>query len=252
MLEQFQTDTADYADIVLPVTTFLEHTDLYLAYGHYYLQLARPALPAPGETKPNVEIFRLLAEAMGFDDSCFDDTEDDMIRQALDSGHPFLEGITLERLDAEHFVRLNIPDAVSAVCRGRVPDTVRASATSAQRTWSTRHRSNRGSATASCVREYPLEFDLGEERRQHELDLRNPARRRRANRGRVSAYGRCAASGDPVRGSGRAFSTTAVATSPIADVEWRCAAGRRSGPVGPMEQAVSRRIRHQFASPLPV
>ena len=48
VLEQFQTDTADYADIVLPATTFLEHTDLYLAYGHYYLQLARPALPAPG------------------------------------------------------------------------------------------------------------------------------------------------------------------------------------------------------------
>ena len=44
MLEQFQTDTADYADILLPVTTFLEHTDLYLAYGHYYLQLARPAV----------------------------------------------------------------------------------------------------------------------------------------------------------------------------------------------------------------
>ena len=50
VLEQFQTDTADYADIVLPATTFLEHTDLYLAYGHYYLQLARPALPAPGES----------------------------------------------------------------------------------------------------------------------------------------------------------------------------------------------------------
>ena len=44
VLEQFQTDTADFADIVLPATTFLEHTDLYLAYGHYYLQLARPAL----------------------------------------------------------------------------------------------------------------------------------------------------------------------------------------------------------------
>ena len=51
VLEQFQTDTADYADILLPATTFLEHTDLYLAYGHYYLQLARPALPAPGETQ---------------------------------------------------------------------------------------------------------------------------------------------------------------------------------------------------------
>ena len=51
VLEQFQNDTADYADILLPATTFLEHTDLYFAYGHYYLQLARPALPAPGEAQ---------------------------------------------------------------------------------------------------------------------------------------------------------------------------------------------------------
>jgi anaerobic selenocysteine-containing dehydrogenase len=108
VLEHFQTDTADYADIVLPVTTFLEHTDLYLAYGHYHLQLARPALPAPGETKSNVEVFRLLAGRMGFTDACFSDSEDDMIRAALDSDHEFLAGITLERLEREHSVRLNV------------------------------------------------------------------------------------------------------------------------------------------------
>ena len=71
VLEQFQTDTADYADILLPATTFLEHTDLYFAYGHYYLQLARPALPAPGEARSNVEVFRALALRMGFDDAVF-------------------------------------------------------------------------------------------------------------------------------------------------------------------------------------
>lgn len=109
VLEQFQNDTADHADILLPVTTFLEHTDLYFAYGHYYLQLARPALPAPGETKSNVEIFRLLAQRMGFDDACFRDSEDDMIRTLLDTDHPFIRGITLEQLDREHFVRLRIP-----------------------------------------------------------------------------------------------------------------------------------------------
>ncbi len=109
VLEQFQTDSADYADIVLPVTTFLEHTDLYRAYGHYYVQLARPALPVPGECKTNVEIFRLLAKRMGFMDACFDDTEDDMVRTTLASEHPFMEGITLERLDREHSVRLNLP-----------------------------------------------------------------------------------------------------------------------------------------------
>jgi anaerobic selenocysteine-containing dehydrogenase len=110
VLEQFQTDTADHADILLPVTTFLEHTDLYTAYGHYYLQLARPALPAPGEAKSNVEIFRLLAARMGFEDACLRETEDEMIRTTLDSAHPFVAGITLERLDRERSVRLRLPD----------------------------------------------------------------------------------------------------------------------------------------------
>ena len=110
VLEQFQTDTADYADIVLPVTTFLEHTDLYLAYGHYYVQLARPALAAPGEARNNVEIFRALALRMGFDDACFTETEDDMIRTLLDSGHAFLKDITLERLERERSVRLNVSE----------------------------------------------------------------------------------------------------------------------------------------------
>lgn len=109
VLEQFPTDTADYADILLPATTFLEHTDLYLAYGHYYLQLARPALPRPGEARSNVDVFRALAKRMGFTDACFDESEDDMIRGLLGSGHPFLGGITIERLDREHFVRLNMP-----------------------------------------------------------------------------------------------------------------------------------------------
>lgn len=108
VLEQFQTDTADYADILLPVTTFLEHTDLYLAYGHYHLQLARPAVPPPGEARSNVEIFRALAERMGFEEPCFQDSEDDMIRTLLDSGHRFLDGITLERLEKEHSIRLNV------------------------------------------------------------------------------------------------------------------------------------------------
>jgi anaerobic selenocysteine-containing dehydrogenase len=111
VLEQFPTDTADVADIVLPVTTFLENTDLFLAYGHYYLQFARPALDPPGECRSNVEIFRRLALRMGFDDACFHDTEDDMIRTLLGSGHPFLEGITLDRLEREHSVRLNVAPA---------------------------------------------------------------------------------------------------------------------------------------------
>jgi anaerobic selenocysteine-containing dehydrogenase len=110
VLEQFQNCTADFADVLLPSTTFLEHTDLYLAYGHHYLQLARPALQAPGEARSNVEVVRLLAARMGFDDPCFQDSEDDMIRTLLDSAHPFVRGITLEELDRDHFVRLRLPD----------------------------------------------------------------------------------------------------------------------------------------------
>jgi anaerobic selenocysteine-containing dehydrogenase len=108
VLEQFQNDSADYADVLLPVTTFLEHTDLYFAYGHYHLQLARQAVEPAGETRSNVGIFRALAQRMGFEDACFRDSEDDMIRTLLASGHPFLQGITLERLEREHSVRLNI------------------------------------------------------------------------------------------------------------------------------------------------
>jgi anaerobic selenocysteine-containing dehydrogenase len=110
VLEQFQTDTADFADIVLPSTTFLEHTDIYRSYGHFHVQLARPALPAPGEAMRNTEVFRRLAKRMGFEDPCFEDSDDDMIRRLLKSGHPFMEGITLEALDREGSIRLKIPD----------------------------------------------------------------------------------------------------------------------------------------------
>ena len=118
VLEQFQNDTADYADILLPATTFLEHTDLYLAYGHYYLQLARPALPAPGETRSNVEVFRALAQRMGFDDPCFADSDDDMVRTLLDSPHPFVQGITVEELDRRGWVRLRLPEPFQPFAEG--------------------------------------------------------------------------------------------------------------------------------------
>src|SRR5437899_704172 len=71
VLEQTQTDTADYADILLPATTFLEHTDLYFAYGHYYMQLGRPALPSPGEARSNAERLRALGQRVGFGEPCF-------------------------------------------------------------------------------------------------------------------------------------------------------------------------------------
>jgi anaerobic selenocysteine-containing dehydrogenase len=108
VLDHFLTDTARYADIVLPATTFLEHTDLYLAYGHYYLQFARPALARPGEVKSNVEIFRALARRMDFKDAGFEESEDDMIRGLLRSNSEFLCGITLEHLEEKRSVRLHV------------------------------------------------------------------------------------------------------------------------------------------------
>ncbi len=119
VIEQFQTDTADFADIVLPATTFLEHTDIYFAYGHYYLQLARPALAAPGEALPNTEIFRRLAARMRFAEPCFRDSDEDMLHQLLaDPAHPFVAGVTLDQLDSQHFLRLNIGDVFRPFAEG--------------------------------------------------------------------------------------------------------------------------------------
>src|SRR5579863_960865 len=81
VLEHFQTDTADYADILLPATTQLEHLDVVKPYGHYYLVANNPAIAPLGESKPNTEIFRLLAKAMGFAEPCFADS-DEVIAQA--------------------------------------------------------------------------------------------------------------------------------------------------------------------------
>jgi anaerobic selenocysteine-containing dehydrogenase len=106
--EQFYTDTVDYADIVLPATTFFEHKDLVSAYGHYYLQVSHQAIAPPGECKSNVDFFRALALRMGFDDACFRDSVDAMIETALSSGAPQLSGISRERLEEDPYVRLNL------------------------------------------------------------------------------------------------------------------------------------------------
>src|SRR5208337_5328519 len=104
--EQFFTDTTDYADIVLPATTFFEHKALQKAYGHYYVQVSNPAIAPLGECRPNVEVFRALAERMGFTDDCFHETVDQIIDLALDSDDPWFEGITRERLELGQ-VRMN-------------------------------------------------------------------------------------------------------------------------------------------------
>ena len=83
VLEHFQTDTADYADIVLPATTQLEHFDIIKPYGHYDLMVNNPAIAPLGESKPNSEIFRLFAKRMGYTDACFDDDDETIAAAAI-------------------------------------------------------------------------------------------------------------------------------------------------------------------------
>ncbi len=110
VLEHFQTDTADYADILLPATTFLEHADLYSAYGHYYVQWAEPVLEPLGQAKPNSWVFKQLAKRMGLVDPVFDWQAEDAARDILSGDQPFAEGITFERLQQERSIRLSLPD----------------------------------------------------------------------------------------------------------------------------------------------
>jgi len=110
--EQFFTDTTDYADYVLPATTFLEHTDVQGAYGHYFVQLSQQAIAPLGEARPNVWLFGELARRMGFEEECFGDSEMDLVAQALGIGadghstRPEMEHITLDALKREGHVPL--------------------------------------------------------------------------------------------------------------------------------------------------
>ena len=110
--EQFFTDTADYADILLPATSFLEHTDIQGAYGHYYVQLSQQAIEPPGEARSNVWLFGQLGQRMGFPEDCFHDTADEMVEQALGSGNridPGMAGMTIEDLKRNGRARLRLP-----------------------------------------------------------------------------------------------------------------------------------------------
>ena len=109
VLEHFQTDTADWADIVLPATTQLEHWDIHFAYGHHYVTLNRPSIAPIGEAKPNSEIFRLIAARMGMAHPLLQDDDISLIKQALASQSPKLDGVTFDTLLERGWTRLNVP-----------------------------------------------------------------------------------------------------------------------------------------------
>jgi anaerobic selenocysteine-containing dehydrogenase len=110
--ELFFNDTTDYADYVLPATTFLEHTDIQGAYGHYYVGLSQQAIEPPGEARSNVWLFGQLGGRMGFEEACFRDTAEEMVKQALRIGadghseNKGMEHITLEDLKQQGHIAL--------------------------------------------------------------------------------------------------------------------------------------------------
>ena len=119
--ELFPTDTVDFADIVLPATTTLEHYDIHKSYGHLYVSLSRPAIPPHGESRPNTEVFRRLAARLGLDHPCLRESDEEMARHAFLWDHPHMAGITFERLEREGSVRLSLPDPYVPFADGGFP-----------------------------------------------------------------------------------------------------------------------------------
>ncbi len=118
--EQFFTDTTDYADIVLPATTFLEHKDMQGAYGHYFLQMSEQAIAPLGEARQNVWLFGQLGQRMGFTESCFRDGVDEMMDQALSGQGSVLQDVTRDQLQEKGRIRIrslgDLPFAKGGFC----------------------------------------------------------------------------------------------------------------------------------------
>jgi anaerobic selenocysteine-containing dehydrogenase len=112
VLEHFQTDTADYADILLPATTQLEHLDVIKPYGHYYMVANNPAIAPLGESKPNTEVFRLLAKAMGFTEPCFNDSDESIAQSAVANDWDF------NAVRAVGWKRVGLPSGVARFAQG--------------------------------------------------------------------------------------------------------------------------------------
>jgi anaerobic selenocysteine-containing dehydrogenase len=105
VLEHFQTDTADYADYILPATTQLEHWDVHLSYGHTDVLLNRPAIAPLGEARPNTEVFRELARRLGYDEPCFAEDDESLCRSA------YGDRVDFNQLLEQGYVTLEVPDA---------------------------------------------------------------------------------------------------------------------------------------------
>ena len=121
VLEHFQTDTADWADWVLPATTQMEHFDLHKSYGHTSLVVNHPAIAPIGDALPNSEIFRRLARAMGLTEPALFDDDETVARSALDWSHPRLAGVTWEDLLERGWAPLTMDPTVNPLANGGFP-----------------------------------------------------------------------------------------------------------------------------------
>jgi anaerobic selenocysteine-containing dehydrogenase len=121
--EQFMTDTADFADLVLPATSQLEQFDLMWSWGHLHMSVNNPAIAPRGEAIPNVELFRRLAARMGFDDECFRRGDEQIAREAIDWSAPALAGVDLDYLKLHGHVRLKVgaPETFAPHAEGNFP-----------------------------------------------------------------------------------------------------------------------------------
>ena len=119
--EIFATDTADYADLLLPATTQLEQLDIHTSYGHLYALANNPSIAPLGEAKPNTEVFRLLAARMGFSEPCFRETDDEIARQAFVAHHPRASGLDWDVLKERGFQRLAVEESYAPFANGGFP-----------------------------------------------------------------------------------------------------------------------------------
>jgi anaerobic selenocysteine-containing dehydrogenase len=121
VLEHFQTDTADYADLLLPATMQFEHLDIHKSYGHTYVMVNEPCMPPLGDARPNTEIFRGIARAMGIDDPALYESDETVARAALRWGDPTLAGADWNALTAAGWAKLDLPEAPFAQGGFRTP-----------------------------------------------------------------------------------------------------------------------------------
>lgn len=112
--EHFLTDTADYADIVLPATTQVENLDLMFSWGHTYVTLNKAAIAPLGEAISNTELFRRLAAKMEFEEECFKLSDEELTMEVLDWSAPVMEGIDMNVLKAQGYAKLKIEDVPHA------------------------------------------------------------------------------------------------------------------------------------------